>query len=195
MFMKERNATRPLSRHPIIKEVKKIEEGKEVREETQRNAHPRDALEKICYDANHRICVVRQKKAAAFAASPVAQTTHADPSRAPLSKSLVYQNTDGFIGCGLFCRAGNNGHRRVPCLSHCETPARQHRNQHGEFPWAAGGAGFRGARWDWKTGRMVLSRVARGADDSFVPWIRVQPRRAVDAGNGVAGPSVQCFHF
>jgi len=38
MFMKERNATRPLLRHPIIKEVKKIEEGKEVREETQRNA-------------------------------------------------------------------------------------------------------------------------------------------------------------
>jgi hypothetical protein len=59
MFMKEGKATRPLPRYPIIKEVKEIEEVKEVREETQRNAHPREALEKICYDANHRICIVR----------------------------------------------------------------------------------------------------------------------------------------
>jgi len=37
MFMKEMKATRPLLRHPIIKEVKEIEEVR-VREETQRNA-------------------------------------------------------------------------------------------------------------------------------------------------------------
>lgn len=59
MFMKERKATGPLPRHPIIKEVQEIEEEKEVREQTQRNVLPREALEKMCYDANHRICIVR----------------------------------------------------------------------------------------------------------------------------------------
>jgi hypothetical protein len=46
--MKERKITRPLPRHPIIKEVKEREEAKEVREETQRNVQPREALEKMC---------------------------------------------------------------------------------------------------------------------------------------------------
>jgi hypothetical protein len=57
--MKERKITRPLPRHPIIKEVKEREEVKEVRQETQRNMPSREALEKICYDANHRIGTVR----------------------------------------------------------------------------------------------------------------------------------------
>jgi hypothetical protein len=37
-----------LPRHSIIKEVKVREKVKEVREETQRNALPREALEKMC---------------------------------------------------------------------------------------------------------------------------------------------------
>jgi hypothetical protein len=48
MFMKERKITRPLPRHPIIKEVKEREEVKEVREGTQQKMQLCEALEKMC---------------------------------------------------------------------------------------------------------------------------------------------------
>jgi len=57
--MDERKLARPLPRHSIIKEVKEGEKGKEVKEETQRNRLAQGAVEKMCYDANHRICIVR----------------------------------------------------------------------------------------------------------------------------------------
>src|SRR5260370_40548918 len=82
---------------------------------------------------------------------PVAQTTNAHPLRTSLSDSLVYQDTNGSIGFGLFCRAGHDGHRGVACLSHCETPAGQHGNQHGELCRTPGGTVFRSAGSNWKT--------------------------------------------
>jgi hypothetical protein len=86
MFMDEGKAARSLPCESIIKEVKEIKEGKEVKEEkevkevkegTQGNLLARGAAEKMCYDANRRICVERQGEAA-LAASLVAQTTNAD---------------------------------------------------------------------------------------------------------------------
>jgi hypothetical protein len=61
MFMDEEKAARPLPCDSIIKEVKEIKEAKEieVKEGTQGNLLVRGAVEKICYDANRRICNVR----------------------------------------------------------------------------------------------------------------------------------------
>jgi hypothetical protein len=81
--MDEGKAARSLPCESIIKEVKEIKEGKEVREEkevkegTQGNLLARGAAEKMCYDANRRICIERQGEAA-LAASQVAQMTNAD---------------------------------------------------------------------------------------------------------------------
>src|SRR5260370_29785606 len=106
-----------------------------------------------------------RKRDAAFAASPVAKTTHEDPLRAPLSIPLVYQDTDGFISPVFFCRAGHHGHRGLSRLSHRATPAHQHRNQHDEFPRAAGGAGVRGAGGDWTARGMGFPLISTRADD------------------------------
>jgi hypothetical protein len=62
--MKEGKAARPPPRESIIKElkeVKEVKEAKEVNEEvkegTQGNSPARGAAEKLCYDANRRICI------------------------------------------------------------------------------------------------------------------------------------------
>jgi len=68
MFMDEGKAARPLPCESIIKEVK---------EGTQGNLLARGAAEKMCYDANRRICIERQREAT-LAASLVVQTTNAD---------------------------------------------------------------------------------------------------------------------
>ena len=54
-----RKAARPLQRHSIIKEVKEREKAEEVKKETRRNGAAQEAMEKICYDANHRKSIVR----------------------------------------------------------------------------------------------------------------------------------------
>jgi hypothetical protein len=62
MFMDGRKAARPLPHNLIIMEVNEGEEGKEVKEvkeETQRNRLASGAMEKMCYDANHRIGMER----------------------------------------------------------------------------------------------------------------------------------------
>jgi len=80
MFMDEGKAARPLPCESILNEVKEekeVKEVKEVKEGTQGNLLARGAAEKMCYDANRRICIERQGEAA-LAASLVAQTTNAD---------------------------------------------------------------------------------------------------------------------
>ncbi len=58
MFMDGRKAARSLPRNSIIKDVKEGEVGKEVKEGTQRKILAQGAVQKMCYDANHRICLV-----------------------------------------------------------------------------------------------------------------------------------------
>jgi hypothetical protein len=48
MFMDGRNAARPLMRGSIIKEVKELEEAREVKEETHGNRLAREGVEKVC---------------------------------------------------------------------------------------------------------------------------------------------------
>src|SRR4029077_2506124 len=114
--------------------------------------------------------VLRSKEKAAVAASPVAQTTNANSFRTSLSNQVVHQAANGIIGAGLFCRAGDDGDCGIPRLQDCEAAADQQRNQYGEFSRAAGDGEFRSAG-NRDTGRVVLSWVARRADDCFVPWI------------------------
>jgi len=52
-------AARPLPHHSIIKEVMEGEEGWEVKEETQLDMQAQGTAEKMCYDATHRISIVR----------------------------------------------------------------------------------------------------------------------------------------
>jgi hypothetical protein len=66
MFMDEGKAARPLPCESIIKEVKEGKEVKEtkgvseeVKEGTQGDLPARGAAEKLCYDANRRICIKR----------------------------------------------------------------------------------------------------------------------------------------
>jgi hypothetical protein len=67
MFMDEGNLAQPPPRKSIIKDGMEVKKVMQVKEETQRSMLAQGAAEKVCYDANRYICIVRQGKAA-FAA-------------------------------------------------------------------------------------------------------------------------------
>jgi hypothetical protein len=62
MFMEERIVARPLPRDSIIMEAKEVQEVKEVRKATHGKMLARGGEQKVCYDANQRIGIVRKKK-------------------------------------------------------------------------------------------------------------------------------------
>jgi hypothetical protein len=59
MFMNEGGKFGAPDCESIIKEVKEIKEVEEVKERTQGSGVAQSAMEKLCYDANRRILLMR----------------------------------------------------------------------------------------------------------------------------------------
>jgi len=57
--MDKGRVSRPLPCESIIKDGKEVKEAEEVKEETQRSTRAQGVVEKMCYDANRRFCIVR----------------------------------------------------------------------------------------------------------------------------------------